>query len=90
MDIAKAFADILATHGMKNISVTLNPACGAGYEWSGSVQWDGFSRDGIGCAQGHGSTPHAALMDALEQAQKSRSPQVDIVVPELQIEGIEA
>lgn len=90
MDIAKAFADILATHDMKNISVSLNPACGAGYEWSGSVQWDGFSRDGIGCAHGHGPTPHAALMHALEEAQKNRSPQTDIVAPYLQINWIEA
>ena len=90
MDIAKAFTDILATHDMKNISVSLNPSCGAGYEWCASVQWDGFSRDGIGCAHGYGSTPHAALIHALEKAREGRTPQNDIVVPELQIEGIEA
>ena len=85
MDIAKAFADILATHGMKNISITLNPSCGEGYEWGGSVQWDGFSRDGIGCAHGSGSTPHAALTNALAEARVKRSPCIDITVPELEI-----
>ena len=94
--LAETMNAIADTHGFYAVSVSINRKIPSLRKWSAYVSWDGFARDGIGCASGGGETPLQALEAAIMDAARDREPWLDdekdrqIASLRAQLEALEA
>lgn len=67
-----SFEDIAKRHDLTVVSVS-HTVFDGGMFFGVNVHWDGYSRDGIGCAGHHSSTIEKALTGALAEAASKRA-----------------
>ena len=73
--LADTFAEIAASNDAHYLSISMNTdQASRDARWMACVQWEGFSRDGAGISQCHGSTPEEALRVTLEEMRIKREP----------------
>lgn len=84
-NVTQAFSEIIEANDLTLIGVEATRRNDGVVQWTGCVQWKGFSRTGISCSHGHGSTPETAIEDALAVARISRTPIEGCAIPTLEI-----
>jgi hypothetical protein len=83
--IETALADLCAKHGLTIITIGMNLKQAEGSRFDCSAHWDGYSRRGISCVSGFGSTAAQALKEALVAAASDRT-QPEPSVPALTLD----
>ena len=73
-NLTEAFERIAAENDLRYISLSMSTAQSPSSRWLCSVQWDGYGREDINCAQIHAATPEEALRLSLDDARRQRTP----------------
>lgn len=88
--IEDALCKIAADHDLTVVALSVSlDQISPDWRYSATVHWNGFSRDGNPCAPGYGPDIHTALVNALDCAQRDRTPPV-MQLPEIPAEGVAA
>lgn len=73
--LTEAFARIAAENDIHYIDIGMNKSQSSdNARWRACVQWDGFGREAVNCAQINGATPEEALRLTLEDMRRQRTP----------------